>query len=337
MNINEFTYFETFDGKDAEVTSNFSAEMKGWGIIKKGSMVLDPQYKGKGVEDVLTAANMNFQPLLVQTSFNSPITGIVHPSESYSVIRADNDKEVGRGFSKEYTPVGYLEQLDVIFGDLTKLGGIPTRVIGIGGGESCTIQFMLPDDYYVGGLNHRLFFNVLGSMDGSSGVGFNTSDICAICGNTYAMMTGSKNNRFSTKHTKRVGERLSEMANTVLAVKQMASAYYTLLDKAATVKLDDNALTAALFALVPDGTDKSGKVNSGPANRRAEIKEAVAVSIGERGDVQATALDLFSGALRYTSYRTQNRDDDSQYMYVTAGSGAKVNNQAYNWLVENVK
>ena len=133
---------------------------------------------------------------------------------------------------------------------------------------------------------------------------------------------------------------MAELAQTVLAVRRAARAYYTLLDHSATVKADNATVQAFLAAMIPDTSGGDKRANKASDNRREELQAAIRVSQAERegyiDNSPVTAYDLFSGVTRFTSYKTQKRNDAEQFEYVTEGPGAKLNDKAYNWLQENV-
>ena len=130
-----------------KLDENFSADMPQWGHINKGTLIMNPELANLSIEDMLARSDLAFQVGKVQTGYE--YLGVYYPSKAYSIIRLDSGEELGKGASSEYNPMGYLDSLGHIFGDVKQLGGIPTRVIKFGKGERAAIQFIL------------LFFNIL--------------------------------------------------------------------------------------------------------------------------------------------------------------------------------
>lgn len=303
--------------------------------VKRGTLKINPELADKSLEDILTDGGLNFQVLKVGTTYKSPVSGLEYPSESYSIIRADNDYELGRGFSSDYSPISYPDLLGQFFEDTTKLGGVPTRALSFDNGAVGAIQFAFGDGVLVADRPHKTFFNLIASHNGQYSVITNECDVCIICGNTFAHNVASKDNRFSVKHTKNMNTKLAELQRILVQSESNQKYYYQLLDKAATVKADNNLIQDFLKAMYPDGKpNANNKINQGPANQREQVYAAIANTAAERNTSDLTIYDVFQGQLRYASYKQGNRNDDEQWMYAMKSQN---NQDAYAWLVEAVK
>jgi len=134
--------------------------------------------------------------------------------------------------------------------------------------------------------------------------------------------------------------RIDEIRQILMVSDEGQKAYYRVLDKAATIKVDFQKKQEFMHILFPDGkaSDKTGKVNQGPANQRIALSDAIDTTVNERNSGDLTVYDVFQGALRYSSYKRGKgdnpRDDDEQFNYAM---NSEVNEQAYSWLLEAVK
>ena len=303
--------------------------------INRGTLVINPEFKDKSLDDILTESGLNFPVYLVPTEYKSPVSGIIYQSDSYSVIRGDNDLELGRGFSSGYSPISYPDILNQFFQGAIDLGGIPTRGISFHGGAKGAIQFAMPAEYLIQDRPHKTFLNFYSSHDGSFGVTMNEADICIVCGNTFAASKADATYKWTVKHTINMQKKIDDIRPKILQAEYNNKAYYQLLDKASTKDVSGNVLKEFLFAMFPDGEQKeNGKVNAGPSNQRINLENAIANTAAESNKNDISIYDVFQGALRYTSYRTQNRTQDEQWDYAVK---SPVNAMAYDWMLEQVK
>jgi len=322
-------------GKMSNSAQNFIGGNVWMQHIERGTLKIDPTLKDKPLDAILETAGLNFPVYKVQTYFKSPVSGKEYPSEGYSVINGLNDYELGRGFAANYQPLSYMEMLNSFFEDTTKLGGIPTRAYSFDKGAVGGIQFAFGDGVLVADRPHMTFFNLRTSHDGRYGVDTNESDICIVCGNTFKASWNSSTNRFSVKHTKNMLSRIDDLRKVLMVGEEGQKAYYRILDKAATIKIDFQKKQEFMHLLFPDGkANENGKINQGPANQRIALSDAIDTTVNERNASEMTIYDAFQGVLRYTSYKKQNRDNDAQLNYAM---NSEVNDQAYSWLLEAVK
>jgi hypothetical protein len=323
-------------GKQLEKSSqNFIGGNVWMQKVEKGTLKINPELKDKSLPDILETAGLNFPVYKVQTYFKSPISGIEYPSEGYSVINGLNDYELGRGFAEGYQPLSYPEMLDRFFQDTTKLGGIPTRAFSFDKGAVGGIQFAFGDGVLVADRPHMTFFNLITSHDGRYGITFNEADICVVCGNTFAHVFKSAVNKFTVKHTRNMNSRIDDLRGILLVSDNEQKAYYNLLNKAATVKVDFQKKQEFMHLLFPDGKpNDNGKINQGPANQRIALSDAIDTTLNERNTGDMTIYDFFAGTTRLTSYKKQNRDDDAQLQYAM---NSDTNQMAYSWMTEALK
>jgi len=324
--------------------TSINTNIDGGNYISRGTLQVNPALANLGIEDLLEKSDLNFQVGKIQTSYD--YLGQHIESKSHSIIRLDTGKELGFGATKEYEPVSYQRAIYDVFGEdisdkMKNIGGIPTRVISLHNGARAAFQFVLPEIWKVAGKIHRTFFNIFGSHDRSSGVGFNTSDICIVCGNTYLRAFASKELRSFAKHTANVHSKLVELSKAILTIRAESVEYYTVLDNAATVTVNSDTVAAFTALLFPDTNGGEKRQSKAADNRRDELMAAINVSRAEREGYTAsgalTVYDVFQGALRFTSYKEQKRNADEQFEYVMDGPGNIKNTMAYNWLLEAVK
>lgn len=325
-----------------ETAQNFTADFLSWGKINRGTLEMNPDYAEKDIIDILNEVDLGFQVGRVQNYFHSPVTGELLPSQSHSIIRLDNDKELGYGMTDRYNPMSYVDMLGNYFGDFKKLGGIPTRAVSFDGGEKADIQFIFPEKFYkVADREHGLFFNFYSSQDGTVPILINSSDVCIVCGNTHAMSKNDARLRHSIRHTASASNRLMELQKTLMSFDSPVNEYYGLLATmprySADVKVGDKNLQEAfIYAMFPDKEVEEGEVNKNKSrdNQRENLRVAIGTSTAERNTSDVTIYDVFQGLTRYTSYRSQNRNESEQLAYVMDGPGANLNAAGFNWLKE---
>lgn len=325
-----------------KISTNFTADMPQWGKLALGTLVMKPEYKEKGLDDILDDAGLGFQVGLVQNHFVDPVTGIWTPSKSHSIIRMDTSAEIGYGVTLDYQPMSYSQIMGDFFGDLKNLGGIPTRAISFSNGSKGAIQFLF-GEWLVSDRPHKSFLNFYAGHTGKTAIEFNSSDVCIVCGNTYALSKADKTLKFSVRHTEKASQRLMELRNNVLNMQKYNEHYYQLLNDMARYSASGEIQKAFIHHIFPqpknqDGTEKiSG--NKSLENQRAALGNAIAISVSESNKPadKVTIYDLFAGITRYTNYRTQNRNAEEQLEYVTNGPGSNDNAKGFNWLQSYVK
>lgn len=315
---------------------NFSGD-GGWANwmrpINLRALSINPEYQNMSVHDILTNGGLGFGVAKVETTYN--YDGVIYPSNGYSIIRTDMPEvELGKGFSDEYVPMSYTELLETFFGDITKLGGVPTRVVSLNNGKVGAMQFALPREWLIGDRAHKTFLNLFTSHDGTYGYKINECDICILCGNTFRFAHKDSSFSFTAKHTKNSGSRISEIRQLMLSAEKANTIYYETLQKAANMEANSKLVNEFLLAMFPDGEkNASGKVNQGPANRREMLSKAIGDTAAETNKSEISISDVFEGMLRYTADRTQKRNADEQLAYVLK---SEENTLAYEWLNEKV-
>lgn len=316
-------------------SQNFEGGQRWMQHINRGTLKVNPELATKSLDDILTDSGLNFGVLAIQTHYTSPVSGITYPSDSYSVIRTDNDRELGRGFSDGYNPISYPDILSQFFQGAIDLGNVPTRAISFDGGAKGAIQFAMPQEYLIADKPHKTFLNFYSSHDGTYGVTMNECDICIVCGNTFAYSFRDTSARWTVKHTVNMQAKINDIREKIMISTESQQKYYYTLEQAALKKASFDDKQKFLNQLFPDGAVlNSGKINQGPSNQRINLSDAIDTSTNERNGSYMTFEDLFSGATRQQSYKTQNRNADEQFGYVMKSD---VNAMAYAYVAEAVK
>ena len=300
---------------------------------KIGTLEIKPEYAIKSLYDIAEENDMAFGVLKVQTEYTSPVSGQKFPSKSYSVIRADNDFELGNGFTEDYQPLSYVDMLEVFFEDIKNISGIPTRAIKFGIGEKGAFQFIFPKDWQVAGTTHKTFWNLYSSHNGTVATTINVSDVTIICGNTFNFSLMDKSLHYSVRHTTNSQERLVEIRKLFNISEANMGQYYNQLDKMALMNAKGNVISDFLEYMIPTKKENGQSMNSGPKSRQLDLTQAIIHSAeNERNKSDVSIYDLFQGTTRYSNHRTGKRSESEQFEFVMEGEGAKFNNKAFNWL-----
>jgi hypothetical protein len=303
----------------------------------RGTLEINPQFANMDLYDIMQAAQIPMQVVKIPTYYKDPISGEFIQSKGFSVIDLGNSKELGFGFTDKYVPVNYYDALQQFFGDVKKVGGIPTRAINFNGGEKIAMQFVLPNEWKVADSPHKYFTNFYSSHNGEVGNTFNESDICVVCGNTYRRSLADKTLKSVARHTSKVMEKIDEISKIFINAEKNAELHYQFLNKLASQNANSEVVKQFTTFLMPDAENNNPnrKKSDARENRREELIIAIEKSANERNSGEITWYDLFQGVTRYTNYRTQKRNNAEQFEYVMAGNGNTVNQAGYNWLMEN--
>lgn len=278
------------------------------------ALKIKPEYAEMPIEGILRDADLAFGVVKEAGAITNPHTGKLQLLKTYSVFRDDESfKELGSGLSANYSAISYKDALEGVFGDLKTLGAIPARAISIDDGAKMAMQLILPEDYYAADLLHKQFANLYAGHDGKQQILVNSSDITIICQNTYAASKADKTMRFGAKHTLNLTNRLAEIRKVINLQSAEQQEFMKFLNGAALKNAELQRQQFVDFLLPPVEEDRS---NQGRNNRRSELQEAIDTSARERNIAQITAHELFQGATRYITHRTQKRDDSEQFVYV---------------------
>jgi len=247
-------------------------------------------------------------------------TGIIQlPTETFGIFRSDNNGWLG-SVGNRYKPMQNHELADTIVGIQDRFGG-KIRGGDMQDGKKVFYQLSIADQT-IGPDTLKRHITCLSSHDGSSSIGFGSTNTVVSCSNTFhlAMRDLSK-----FRHTASASERL-EMA--VEEFKRAMDADEQLMERFkrfTEVKLDPTILERVMSNIFNvDMKDKQSEVSTRKINQITNFEKALAKETSEKG---STLWGLFNSVTYYTNHLEKAKADDLHLMF---GSGYKKNLKAFN-------
>jgi hypothetical protein len=247
-------------------------------------------------------------------------TGIIQlPTETFGIFRSDNNGWLG-SVGNRYEAMQNHELADTIVGIQDRFGG-KIRGGTIQDGKKIYYQLSLADQQ-VGPDTLKRFITCLNSHDGSSSIGFGSTNTVVSCSNMFhrAMRDLSK-----FRHTASASERL---ALAVTEFKNAMDADEALMDRFkrfTEVKLDPTILERVMSNIFNvDMQAKQSKTSTRKINQIATFEQALTKETSEKG---STLWGLFNAVTYYTNHLEKGKADEHHLMF---GSGYKKNLKAFN-------
>jgi len=244
--------------------------------------------------------------------------GIVElPTETFGLFRSDNDGWLG-SVGNRYEPMQNFELADTIVGIQDMFGG---NIKGgdLRGGKKIFYQLSLKDEN-VGSDTLKRHITCLNSHDGTSSIGFGSTNTVISCSNTFhrAMKELS---RF--RHTMTASDRL---AMAVAEFKKAMDEDVDLMDRFkrfTEVNIDRTILERVMHNVFKvDMNTKESDVSTRKKNQIANFEKALERETSQKG---GTLWGLFNAVTYYTNH--MEKSDDHHLMF---GGGYKKNLTAFN-------
>ena len=246
--------------------------------------------------------------------------GIIQlPTETFGIFRSDNNGWLG-SVGNRYEAMQNHELADTIVGIQDRFGG-KIRGGTIQDGKKIYYQLSLADQQ-VGTDTLKRFITCLNSHDGSSSIGFGSTNTVVSCSNMFhrAMRDLSK-----FRHTASASERL---ALAVTEFKNAMDADEALMDRFkrfTEVELDPTILERVMSNIFNvDMQAKQSKTSTRKINQIATFEQALTKETSEKG---STLWGLFNAVTYYTNHLEKGKADEHHLMF---GSGYKKNLKAFN-------
>jgi phage/plasmid-like protein (TIGR03299 family) len=246
--------------------------------------------------------------------------GIIElPTETFGLFRSDNNGWLG-SVGNRYEAMQNFELADTIVGIQDMFGG-DIRGGEMRGGKKIYYQLSLKDEH-VGADTLKRHITCLNSHDGTSSIGFGSTNTVVSCSNTFhhAMRDLSK-----FRHTASASERLAmaveEFKRAMDADEQLMERFKRFTE----VKLDPTILERVMSNIFNvDMKAKQSEVSTRKVNQITNFEKALAKETSEKG---STLWGLFNSVTYYTNHLEKSKADEHHLMF---GSGYKKNLKAFN-------
>ena len=239
------------------------------------------------------------------------------PTNGYGIFRADNDRCLGLVGSK-YTITQNHEVLDMLM-DAAGSVNIPAVRGGcLGMGERVYYQFQLPEVTIAGSKNLR-YLTGLTAHDGLTKIGFGATNVVVICQNTFFQaFKDCEAVKHTPNHRERLAGIISSLRESMSAEEQVIERMIKMSTTNVPEKIDDDFL----FEIIGGHLESTRSTN-----RLNNLKAAMSTEYNAHGE---TAYGLFNAVTRFTNHMTTYKDIDSKRKALMFGSGARINQRAFD-------
>jgi phage/plasmid-like protein (TIGR03299 family) len=279
------------------------------------------------VFDILEATQTNGS--VKKLPLVSAVDGL--PTDSYGLFRNDNNKWLGT-VKDRYEPMQnskllhmLVEATDMLNLDVSK-GGL------LSNGAKVFYQMELTDEY-IGNSGVKRYITASNSHDGSTSIGFGTTNTVIICQNTFHR---AHRELAKVKHTMNSGLRVKALADDLRLTLGFEQKLMEDFKRMADVPMNDEVVERLIKKLFPpvSETDKLSDLSTKTKNKLVLFADNLQTEINLEGK---TIWGLFNAVTRYTNHTAAPIKDESKQNYLMNGSGYKLSNLAYNELISYVE
>ena len=194
------------------------------------------------------------------------------------------------------------------------------------GGKKVFLQVALPQDS-VGNSGIKRWLTAMNSHDGSSSIGFGTTNTVIVCTNTfhYAMKDVSK-----IRHTASYSQRVKDAIESIKMSIQGESLLMDNFKRMADTKVEDDKFVIDLVSKILD-VNPNEKASTRKANQVRKMAEDISTDINIHGD---NLWAVFNGITRYTNHSQVKSEKAIENVMV--GQGAKMNDLAFKEIMRQV-
>lgn len=198
----------------------------------------------------------------------------------------------------------------------------------LGRGEKVYLQAELPDEY-VGKSDVKRWVTVLNSHDGSSSIGFGSSNMVVACSNTFhRAFKDTEKFRHTESAKDRIEVAIRQFRDTMAEDKKM----FDVFKQMSETKPDENLVQAVINKMFKVDV-KSASRDDISSRRLNQIQQFASAYNIERDLAGDSVWGLFNAVTRYTNHiaAPQGVKKDA---YLMTGTGKEINNMAYDTIVK---
>jgi len=201
-------------------------------------------------------------------------------------------------------------------------------------GRKVFLQASLPDEY-VGKSNIKRWVTCLNSHDGSSSIGFGSTNTVVVCYNTFHRAFKETDKFRHTESAKgRIENAIKQFQETINADKQLFDNF----KRMSEIAPSENVVQAVLNNMFKIDVKKTNRedISTRKINQMQDFAQAYNIERDLEGD---TLWGLFNAVTRYTNHMSAPVDKDRKLDYLMTGTGYNINNVAYetimSWIEQN--
>lgn len=271
------------------------------------------------VFNLLEATNLNWtvtkEPLFARIGDKEIET------ESYGIMRGE--KHLGT-VGQQYQPFQNSQLAETIVNATESLNIKTTNGGSLAGNRKVYLQAEL-ESLHIGNTQVKRWITTVNSHDGSTSIGFGSTNTMVICSNTF-YRAYKELSRF--RHTLNAKDRIQVAIQELRTSMQLDNNLMDSFKRMSDFKLDQpivEQLLETIFEVQKD-TQRS-EISSKKNNQILEFNQALLTSIKEQ---DSTVFALFNAVTRYTNHVVKPKQE--RLNYLMNGTGYKINNKAFELL-----
>jgi phage/plasmid-like protein (TIGR03299 family) len=248
-------------------------------------------------------------------------------TESHGIFRSTDDQWLGT-VGNEYEPLQNAELAMILLNAVQGLNIDITRGGSLKGGKKIYLQANLPDET-IGNSGLKRWVTSLNSHDGSTSVGFGSSNTVVVCQNTFYKAYGELKRFRHTLTMKAKIELAQEEMRKSIGLDQLLMIDYK---RMADLPLRDEAIERVLNKIfkVDKDTPKTD-ISTKKENKIVDFADALQESINEQGQ---TIWALFNGVTRFANHISSPKDITKKMDYLMIAGGMQIMNDGFDVLKE---
>ncbi len=245
------------------------------------------------------------------------------------IFRNDNGEWLGT-VSEKYTPYQNFQLAETIVGASEGFGLDVSRGGVLSGGRKVYLQTELKTEF-IGKSDVKRFITALNSHNGSSSIGFGSSNTVVVCSNTFYKAYKDINKfRHTATASDRIKLAMADLRRAIELDEKLMKNFKIMSD----TPLRDEVFASILKKCFNADLDaRQGETTPQKVKQLERINQAISTELDLEG---ATLWGLFNGVTRFTNHysNTKNREE-----YIMTGGGYQTNLVAYEtimaWIDEN--
>lgn len=279
------------------------------------------------VFDLLDQNGLNWRaekkPLSAWSDGENPIELV---TDSFGTFRSDNNEHLGtvkaryEVFQNSELAETLVDACDGMNLEVKKGGTLQ-------GGSKVYMQIVLPEAE-VGNSGIKRYLTALNSHDGSSSIGFGTTNQVVFCSNTFH---SAMRDVQGIRHTASYSDRVKD---AVQSIRQAISGESLLMDnfsRMSDIKIADDKYVIDLVQKILK-VDPSEKSSTRKVNQVQQMAQDIRTDTQQHG---SNLWGLFNGITRYTNHSQVGKDKSLENVMV--GQGAKINDIAFKEIMKEVQ
>jgi phage/plasmid-like protein (TIGR03299 family) len=272
----------------------------------------------------------NKLPLIAQVKEDSEVnkdTSFVRTlhTNSYGVFRSDNKEHLGT-VGERYEIFQNSELAGTLVDACDGLDLEVKRGGTLKGGKKVFLQIVLPETT-IGNSGIMRYLTAMNSHDGSSSIGFGTTNTVIVCTNTFhKAMSDVQSIRHTISYSQRIKEAVESIKMAVVGENQLMDEFKRMAD----IKIEDDKYVVDLVSKIFKA-DKDSVGSTRKVNQVTQMAQDIRKDIGIHGN---NLWGLFNGITRYTNHSAVQADKALESVMV--GTGQKMNDLAYKEIMKQV-